>query len=87
VTVTGLNASRCFCAIRSDTIRATNRAPPSVAPNDTDIVWGEMNENNVSPTDATKSKLLTGVTGAEGLRSFFRRQKGLFTPGTGSPQM
>jgi hypothetical protein len=67
-------------------ILATNSRPPRVAPNDTDILFGKRNENNVSPIDATNSRLLRGVTGGTTLRSFLRRQKGIFAA-TGTPQM
>lgn len=74
-------------AIRSDTILATNNTPPSVAPIDTDIVPGETNENSVSPSEATKSTLLSGVTGGTAWFCFFFRQNGFLAPGTGNPQI
>jgi hypothetical protein len=51
------------------------------------MAWGAINENSVRPKEATKRRLLKGVTGVacEGaLGSFLRRQNGFFAPGTGS---
>ena len=85
--VTGRSADRCFSALRSDTILATNKRPPKVAANDTGIVLGQRNENIVRATETTKSRLLKGVTGGTDFGFFVRRQSGFFAPGTGSPQM
>lgn len=60
--------------------------PPSVAPSETGILLGARNENNVSAIDATKSRLLNGVTGGVSVGSFFRHAH-FFLPGTGFPQM
>lgn len=56
-------------------------------PAETGILLGARNETNVSAMEATKSRLLKGVTGGVGFASFFLRQAHFFLPGTGSPQM
>jgi hypothetical protein len=61
--------------------------PDNVALNPTDIFWLERNETIVNASDAMNRRLLNGVTGGAGFRSFLRRAVRRFAPGTGRPQM
>jgi hypothetical protein len=73
--------------MRSAKILAVSRTPDSVALTDSDIFWLEKNETAVSASDATKSRLLSGVMGGADFGFFLRRPKPFFTPGTGWLQM
>jgi hypothetical protein len=87
VIVIGRSVSACLAAKRSEKIRAINKATERVALTVDDIFSPAINETSVSTREATKSRLLTGVTGGAGFGSFFFQvQKDFFSP-TGSPQM
>jgi hypothetical protein len=56
----------------------------NVALSGNDIFSLERNETSVNASDATKSKLLKGVTGGAAFFSFFPVRERFFAPGTGS---
>jgi len=77
--------------LRSVTILATSKTPDNVALTGRGIFWLDRNETPVSTSEATNSRLVTGVAGvaALGLDLDFLTwyQTGLGSPGTGSPQV